>query len=340
MAAFTMCAACEAEYHAPENRRFHAQPNACAVCGPGVWFEGEPERPWEEAANEALARGAILAIKGIGGFHLAVDATNEDAVARLRERKGRRDKPFGLMARDLEAVARYADLGDESELLLSRQRPIVLLKKRGELAASVAPGNPMLGFMLPYSPLHHLLLQDKPLVMTSGNLSEEPIVWRNEEAKERLGHIADAFLLHDRDIHVPCDDSVVTREFPIRRSRGYSPMPVKLAVGRPMTLGVGAELKNCFCLTRERYGYMSQHIGDMENLETLDAFERALEHMQALFRCEPERVVCDLHPGYLSSRWAREYAQQKGLPLYMVQHHHAHAMAVMAEHGFGEESNQ
>lgn len=339
MAAFQMCEACEAEYYAPDNRRFHAQPNACAACGPRVWFEGEPDKAWEDTANEALARGEILAIKGIGGFHLAVDATNEEAVARLRERKGRKDKPFAVMARDLETVARYAELGDASELLLSRQRPIVLLRKHGELATSVAPGNPLLGFMLPYSPLHYLLLRGGPLVMTSGNLSEEPIVWRNDEAMERLGHVADAFLLHNREIHVPCDDSVITREFPIRRSRGYSPMPVKLPVTRPMTLAVGAELKNCFCLTRERYGYISQHIGDMENLETLDAFERALEHMQALFRCEPGRVVCDLHPGYLSSRWAREYAQRKGLPLYMVQHHHAHAMAVMAEHGLGEDES-
>jgi hydrogenase maturation protein HypF len=197
-----------------------------------------------------------------------------------------------------------------------------------------------MGFMLPYTPLHYLLLEDRPLVMTSGNLSEEPIVWRNEDAPDRLGHIADAFLFHDRDIHVPCDDSVVTmyagRELPIRRSRGYSPMPVKLPVERPMTLAVGAELKSCFCLTRDAYGYLSQHIGDMENLETIEAFERALRHMQALFRCQPERVVCDAHPGYLSTRWARRYAQEHGLPLLEVQHHHAHAMSLMAEHGLPE----
>jgi hydrogenase maturation protein HypF len=200
--------------------------------------------------------------------------------------------------------------------------------------------------MLPYAPLHYLLLEDKPLVMTSGNLSEEPIVWRNEDAVTQLGGIADAFLMHDRDIHVPCDDSVVTvyrghdggHELPIRRSRGYGPMPVKLPVRRPMTLAVGAELKACFCLTRGEYAYMSQHIGDMENLETVDAFARALQHMQALFRCQPERVVCDSHPGYLSTRWARTYAQQQRLPLVEAQHHHAHAMSLMAEHGLPEDA--
>jgi hydrogenase maturation protein HypF len=349
MANFTMCAACAEEYHSPANRRFHAQPNACRVCGPKIWFERDGEKLWEEAALqatiEALAQGEVVALKGIGGFHLAVDATNERAVARLREHKGRRDKPFALMARDLNMISQFAVLGEEQrELLLSRQRPIVLAAKRGSsgLADSLAPGNPLIGFMLPYTPLHHLLLADRPLVMTSGNLSEEPIVWRNEEARRSLAKIADAFLFHDRDIHVPCDDSVVGvasgRELPIRRSRGYAPMPVKLAVERPATLAVGAELKACFCLTRGRYAYMSQHIGDMENLETLDAFERALEHFQTLFRIRPERVVCDAHPGYLSARWARDYAQKKGLPLAAAQHHHAHAVALMAEHGLGEEA--
>ena len=349
MASFAMCAACDEEYHSPANRRFHAQPNACRVCGPKIWFEQNGDTLWEEAAleatTEALAQGKIVAIKGIGGFHLAVDATNELAVARLRERKGRRDKPFALMARDLNVISRFAVLEEEQrELLPSRQRPIVLSAKRDSsgLADSIAPGNPLIGFMLPYTPLHHLLLGDRPLVMTSGNLSEEPIVWRNEDARLRLSEIADAFVFHNRDIHVPCDDSVVGvasgRELPIRRSRGYSPMPVKLTVERPATLAVGAELKACFCLTRGRYAYMSQHIGDMENLETLKAFERALEHFQTLFRIHPERVVCDAHPGYLSARWARDYAVNKGLPLVAVQHHHAHAAALMAEHGLAEDA--
>ena len=350
MADFAMCPACAKEYHSPDNRRFHAQPNACPVCGPRVWFEKGPRKCWDESALratvEALAQGEIVAIKGIGGFHLAVDATNEDAVARLRERKGRRDKPFALMARDMETISEYAILKDEERsLLLSRQRPVVLLNRRNgsHLAASVAPGNPMLGFMMPYSPVHHLLLEDRPLVMTSGNLSEEPIAWRNEEAVDRLSNIADSFLFHNRDIHVPCDDSVVTlsagRELPIRRSRGYSPMPVKLSVERPVTLAVGAELKACFCLTRGAYAYMSQHIGDMENIETLDAFERAVEHFQTLFRAKPERIVCDAHPGYLSSHWARTYAEKHNLPCLSVQHHHAHAAAMMAEHGLQNNAN-
>jgi hydrogenase maturation protein HypF len=349
MANFTMCGACAEEYHSPANRRFHAQPNACRVCGPRIWFERNGETVCEEAALqatiEALVRGEIVAIKGIGGFHLAVDATNESAVARLRERKGRRDKPFALMARDLDMIAEFALLGEEQrELLRSRQRPIVLAAKRdsSSVADSVAPGNPLIGFMLPYTALHHLLLGDRPLVMTSGNLSEEPIVWRNEDARLSLAKIADAFLFHDREIHVPCDDSVLAvtagSELPIRRSRGYSPMPVKLAVERPATLGVGADLKACFCLTRGRYAYMSQHIGDMENLETMEAFERALEHFQTLFRIHPERVVCDAHPGYLSARWARDFAQKNALPLLTVHHHHAHALALMAEHGLAEDA--
>lgn len=349
MANFMMCAACAEEYHSPANRRFHAQPNACRVCGPKMWFERNGETLWEEAGLgatvEALAQGEIVAIKGIGGFHLAVDATNEAAVARLRERKGRRDKPFALMARDLNIISQFAMLGEEQrEFLLSRQRPIVLTAKHDSsgLAASIAPGNPIIGFMLPYTPLHYLLLGDRPLVMTSGNLSEEPIVWRNEDARLRLSEIADAFVFHNRDIHVPCDDSVAGiangHALPIRRSRGYSPMPVKLAVERRATLAVGAELKACFCLTRGRYAYLSQHIGDMENLETLDAFERALEHFRTLFRIHPERVVCDAHPGYLSARWARDYAQKEGLPLFAVQHHHAHAAALMAEHCLAEDA--
>ncbi len=348
MASFPMCPQCQAEYDSPANRRFHAQPNACPICGPKIWFESKSNHTYEEdalqSARAALNNGEILAVKGIGGFHLAVNATNEPAVTRLRERKGRRDKPFALMARNLDVISRYAHVDDQSRaLLVSRQRPIVLLpaKPNTNLATSVAPGNPYIGFMLPYSPLHHLLVaEDQPLVMTSGNLSEEPIVWRNEDALSRLAHIADAFLLHNRDIYVPCDDSVITthqrHELPIRRSRGYSPMPVKLPVTRPVTLAAGAELKACFCLTRDNYAYLSQHIGDMENLETLDAFERALQHMRALFRCEPERIVCDAHPGYLSARWARSHAEKHGLPLVEVQHHHAHAMSLMAEHGLRE----
>jgi hydrogenase maturation protein HypF len=340
MRAFPMCAACEAEYHDPANRRFHAQPNACPVCGPQVSFGSLTRGPAIQAAAEALHSGAILAIKGIGGFHLACDATNDQAVRKLRDRKGRGEKPFALMASHLERVARYAHISDdEAHLLEARQRPIVLLRSRDnpEISPAVAPGNKYLGFLLPYTPLHHLLLGEKPLVMTSGNFSDEPIVKDNGEALSRLATLADAFLLHNRDIHVVCDDSATRvfegRELPIRRSRGYSPMPVKLPHPGPPVLAVGGELKSTFCLARDDNAYLSQHIGDMENLETLAAFEHAFAHFRALFRAEPERVICDLHPNYLSSQWAARYAAEKKLPLIRVQHHHAHLAAVMAEHG-------
>lgn len=351
MAAFKMCPACEAEYHDPLNRRFHAQPNACPVCGPKVQllvisnyqlpFTNNCEDSLAlETARDLLAQGHIVAIKGIGGFHLACDAASDEALRRLRERKGRVDKPFALMAFDLEAVRAIAEVSREEALLLtSRERPIVLLRRKPQAALSplVAPGNPFVGVMLPYSPLHYLLLEGRgPLVMTSANYSDEPIVKDNDEARERLGALADAFLMHDRDIHAHCDDSVMRvfegRELPIRRSRGYAPFPVKLPFEAPPTLAVGGELKATFCLAREGYAFMSQHIGDMENLETLRAFERAVEHFVALFRCEPELIVGDLHPRYLSSRWAREHAA--GKTYIQVQHHHAHIAAVMAENGY------
>ena len=340
MRAFPMCFECEAEYHDPGNRRFHAQPNACPVCGPQVSFGTLARDAAILAAIEALRDGRIVAIKGIGGFHLACDATNDLAVRTLRDRKGRGAKPFAMMARDLERVRRYAHVSDdEAQLLTAKERPIVLLRTRDnpEISAAVAPGNKYLGFLLPYTPLHHLLLGERPLVMTSGNFSDEPIVKDNDEALSRLATLADAFLFHNRDIHVVCDDSVTrvfeTRELPIRRSRGYSPMPVKLTHSGPTVLAVGGELKSTFCLTRDDNAYLSQHIGDMENLETLAAFEHAFAHFRALFRAEPERVICDLHPNYLSSRWAAEYAAKKQLPLIRVQHHHAHLASVMAEHG-------
>ncbi len=341
MRTFPMCAACEAEYHDPSNRRFHAQPNACPVCGPHVSFGSLTRDAAIRAAIDALQGGAIVAVKGIGGFHLACDATNDLAVHTLRDRKGRGAKPFALMARDLDRVRRFAHVSsDEARLLTSKERPIVLLRTRDhpEISSAVAPGNRYLGFLLPYTPIHHLLLGEKPLVMTSGNFSDEPIVKDNDEALSRLAALADAFLLHNRDIHVVCDDSVTRvfemRELPIRRSRGYSPMPVKLTHAGPTVLAVGGELKSTFCLTRDDNAYLSQHIGDMENLETLAAFEHAFAHFRALFRAEPERLICDLHPNYLSSRWAAAYAAEKNLPLTRVQHHHAHLASVMAEHGF------
>jgi hydrogenase maturation protein HypF len=349
MSAFPMCPACAAEYHDPTNRRFHAQPNACPECGPIVSFVGpgnSQEARGDEAlslARRALDNGLIVAIKGIGGFHLACDGTDDQTVRRLRDRKGRIDKPFALMMQNLEVVRRYATVDEEEARLLStRERPIVLLKRRVvseaiPLSPQVAPGNDYLGIMLPYTPLHHLLMDERPLILTSGNLSDEPIVKDNDAALRNLAPLADAFLLHDRDIHVVCDDSVVRvfagQEYPIRRSRGYAPMPVPLPRRVPTVLAVGGELKATFCLTRGHHAYLSQHVGDMENLETLRAFEQGFAHFQALFRATPERIVCDAHPGYLSSRWAAEFALTNNLPLQRVQHHHAHIAAVMADHG-------
>jgi hydrogenase maturation protein HypF len=370
MAAFSMCPDCAREYHDLTNRRFHAQPIACPKCGPHVRYlqlvMGEQAGVIQgdaaiRATQQALREGAIVAVKGVGGFHLVCDALNDAAVRNLRERKGRADKPFALMVRDLDAARQLAEVSDEeAALMTSKERPIVLLRQRLHSAAAsplIAPGNNFIGIMLPYSPLHYLLLQKMPpLVMTSGNLSDEPICKDDDEALARLANIADAFLLHDREIHIGCDDSVVRlpphpnplpkgareqgHELPIRRSRGYAPYPIKLP--RPnqpstptSTLAVGGELKATFCLTNNDYAYMSQHIGDLENLETMQTFENSVEHFIKLFRGQPQRVVCDLHPGYLSGQWAQTYAHRHGLPLVKVQHHHAHIAALMAEHGLG-----
>jgi hydrogenase maturation protein HypF len=306
------------------------------------------------AARDALRAGQIVAIKGLGGFHLACDSTNDDALATLRERKGRVDKPFAIMVRDLDMARELAHINDdEAALLTSRHAPIVLLRKREphppapspkasgskgvRLSEWVAPGNPSVGIMLPYTPLHHLLLDDTPLVMTSGNLSGEPIAIDNDEARARLSPLVDAFLMHDRPIHTPCDDSVLRvvdgHELPIRRSRGYTPYALRLPVTGETLLATGGELKNTFCLAHEGYAYLSQHIGDMENIETLAAFERAHAHLCTLYRAQPRAIVCDLHPDYLTTRWAQAYAERTGVPLLRVQHHHAHIAAVMAEHG-------
>jgi hydrogenase maturation protein HypF len=327
MAAFQMCPQCEAEYHDPTNRRFHAQPNACPICGPQLSMD-ESETP------------AILAVKGIGGFHLVCDATSDSTLQLLRDRKNRFEQPFAVMVRDIEAAREIAQVDDdEAHLLLSRERPIVLLRKRSpsQLSPLVAPGNGYVGVMLPYAPLHYLLLRDKPLVMTSANPSGQPIVRDNDEARERLAGLADAFLTHNRDIEVVCDDSVVRvfegREMPLRRSRGFAPMPVRLPFEARSVLAVGAELKSTFCLTKGHFAYLSQHIGDMGTLETQQAFERALDHMLRLFRVEPELVACDLHPGYQSAKWAEDFARQRGLPLLKFQHHHAHVASLVAESG-------
>jgi len=296
-----------------------------------------------QTALRVLASGGVVAIKGLGGYHLACNATDEAAVALLRRRKGRGDKPLAVMAADLETAQRYAWIdADEAALLAGRVRPIVLLRKRAgtNLAEQVAPGASSLGVMLPYTPLHELLFHlpgeeaTAPLlVMTSGNLSEEPISWRDDDALVRLAPLVDGFLLHDRPIHVPCDDSVVRlvqgQMLPIRRGRGYAPLPLAFPGEGPPLLAVGADLKSSFCLAQDGHAILSQHIGDMGNLPTYIAFSHAVAHLQTLFRIEPQLLVCDAHPGYLSTRWAHEYAGER--PIVRVQHHHAHIAALLAE---------
>ncbi len=364
MASFVMCERCVAEYHDPADRRFHAQPNACPDCGPQIWFVDRDARFNDEAFlsagsqssgtaaliafRDAIQRGEIVAVKGIGGFHLACDATSNVAVERLRERKGRVDKPFAVMVADIDTARRFALVSDdEAGLLQSKERPIVLLRRRSDtgrnwLSDQVAPGNDSIGVMLPYSPLHRLLLDElnqigmSSLVMTSGNVSEEPIVRTNQEANSRLADIADSFLLHDREIHVVCDDSVIRtcrgQPLPVRRSRGHAPLPMRLTSPGSPVLAVGGELKATFCVARDDYAWLSPHIGDMANLETLEAFEAGVRHFCNLFRVTPQAVACDLHPGYLSADWSRRFAKEADIPLVEVQHHHAHIAALRAEH--------
>lgn len=387
MRAFRMCAQCQAEYDDPANRRFHTQPNACPVCGPHLWLVDKtglvvatPVASVEHATNKVvtadaeviheaarlLQEGMIVALKGLGGFHLACDATNGNAVRQLRQRKSRSYKPFAVMMATLDEVEHHcAVTAAEAGLLTSPSCPIVLMRWRdgSTVVREVAPHNRYLGVMLPYTPLHHLLLREvgRPLVMTSGNLSEEPIAKDNDEALQRLAPLADAFLLHDRGIHARYDDSVwfvsalepqEEQCQPIRRARGYAPLPVRLAFPLPRrggtdalpkegkeypggslrpVLACGAELKNTFCLTRERYALISQHIGDLENLETLDHFEAAVQLYEHLFRAAPAAIACDLHPDYLATRYAEKRAQVESLPLCRVQHHHAHIASCLAD---------
>jgi len=341
MAPFRMCPDCQREYDDPSNRRFHAQPNACPVCGPRVSMLGNEDLEGEDAIADIRSRikeGKVVAIKGLGGFHLVCDAENTEAVRAMRERKRRNRKPFALMAPDLETIRKFCEVSDEeAEALRSQRRPIVLLKKLpGTLPEELSPGNSRLGFMLPYTPLHYLIVEGfNALVMTSGNLSEEPIQLEGHEAGEKLGGIAEAFLDHDRGIFMRADDSVVKINGPmrfVRRARGYTPEPVALSSDGPDVLGVGAEIKNSFTLMRGGYAIVSQHIGDMENLETLRFFEETLENLKSVYRAEPVALAHDLHPGYLSTQWA---LKQKGIKRLGVQHHHAHIASVMAEHGLG-----
>ncbi len=387
MAGFTLCPGCLKEYNDPRDRRFHAQPNACPVCGPQVEFRmrNAPDRVEgrldcgmrnEEAIKEAvslLKNGGIVAVKGIGGFHIACDALNDDAVKLLREKKRKSNKPFAVMAPSVESAQQVCMISeDEKKLLLSGRRPVVLLRKRPGCLLSdyVSPNNQFIGVMLPYTPLHHLLFHRPPdasskiegpyftaLVMTSGNLSEEPIIRDNDEAVKKLAVIADGFLLHDRDIFMRVDDSVVRLRNAecgmrnennlklrtqnselsfLRRSRGYAPDPIPLADEGPEVMGCGADLKNTFTLTKGKFAILSQHIGDMENYETMKFYEECLENLKTVYRADPRVIVHDLHPGYLSTQWAIECGVRNaecGMKTFGIQHHYAHIGSVIAEHG-------
>ncbi len=353
MAGFTMCDACLAEYSDPDDRRHHAQPIGCLDCGPRLWFSEQTHEVGGTADNHrtliewtvaCLRDGCIVAVKGLGGFHLACDATNATAVARLRSQKQRPHKPMAVMVRDIEAARQLAHVTEhEAEALAHPSAPIVLLQARPEspLAPAVASGNPMIGVMLPYTPVHHLLFADsrsRPLVMTSGNLAGEPIVTQDDDARRKLGSIADALLGHDRAIHLGCDDSVVRivdgRTMPIRRSRGFAPIPVTLDIDGPALLAVGGELKNTLAITKPTGDgrtrvWLSQHIGDMGSLDALETFVETADGFCSMYDIEPETTVVDAHPGYQSSRWGRAHASAS---VHVVQHHEAHVASVLAEH--------
>ncbi|AVH62059.1 carbamoyltransferase HypF [Nostoc sp. 'Peltigera membranacea cyanobiont' N6] len=355
MSAFVMCPECAKEYHDVENRRFHAQPVACHVCGPTAWLERADGKSVTasmfsmlddvDAVCTLLQKGEIVAIKGLGGIHLACDATQENVVQKLRQRKKRYHKPFALMARDIEIIEQYCIVNaKEKELLTSSAAPIVLLQAsdKKQLASSVASGQSTLGFMLPYTPLHHLILRrmNRPIVLTSGNLADEPQCIDNEEAREKLGTIADYFLFHNREIINRVDDSVVRvlddKVQTIRRARGYAPASISLPPGFhkiPQILAMGSELKNTFCLLREGEAILSQHLGDLENAAAFNAYQKTLNLYLNLFEHQPEIIAIDKHPEYLSSKLGKELADTNKIPIHQIQHHHAHIAACMAENG-------
>ena len=342
---FQMCPDCQKEYDDPENRRFHAQPNACPICGPNVWITDangnkiQTARPIERSIS-LLKEGFILAIKGLGGFHLACDARNVNAVRELRRRKNREEKPLAVMIQSVKAAHSLARIAAEEEhLLVSPERPIIILEKERPfpLASEVAPQNHTIGLMLPYTPLHHILMAGiDALVMTSGNISEEPIVFENEQAVSRLGMIADFFLMHNRDIYVRNDDSVtmIVNQVPrpVRRSRGIAPIPVFIPERKRTILAVGGEKKNTIALLNQDRVFLSHHIGDMENAETLESFQQSINHLKTILSMDPELIASDLHPDYLSTLWA----QEQPVPVRGVQHHHAHIASCMAENGFSD----
>ena len=356
MAEFTMCERCQAEYDNPLDRRFHAQPVACPDCGPQVWFESPASAPEKgengiQQARQFLKDGKIIAIKGLGGFHLACDALNRKAVSKLRQRKIRSKKPFATMVFGIETVEKYCHINNaEKTLIKSFERPIVILpRKEGtQIPEQIAPGIKTIGVMLAYTPLHLLLLEpesDYPdmFVMTSGNISDEPITYTNVSAKEVLSSIADGFLFHDRDINTRVDDSVLTeyngQKYFYRRSRGYAPNAITLPNRSLEILAVGGELKNTFCLTKEKYAFISHHIGDLKNMETYQAFTEGIVNYQHMFNIRPQFIACDLHPEYLSTKYAYRYTEVNNIPLLQVQHHHAHLTACLADNEWNSDES-
>ncbi|MGC9002872.1 MAG: carbamoyltransferase HypF [Dictyoglomus sp.] len=340
MKIFEMCEECKKEYHNPSSRRFHAQPISCYDCGPKIWIHGDKDKDIFEKIAKYLEEGKILAIKGMGGFHLACDATKEDIVKRLRERKKRPSKPFALMMKDIEMIKEYCFVSKEEEKILkSKEAPIVLLRTRElkDISPLVAPGNKYLGVMLPYTPYHHLIFDyfKKPIIMTSGNLSDEPIAKDNEEAMERLKNIADVFVLHNRNIKHRIDDSIVFVENKeiqiIRRARGYAPDPIKIPIKIKPTLALGGELKNTFSLGKENYIFISPHIGDLKDKETLEVYEETIQEYIRLFKIEPELLVHDLHPQYLSTDLAQSF--KKYMEVKSIQHHKAHFYSLLLDRG-------